>query len=276
MNINQMMKGDDIKGKQINNKISIQLNNENKNNNKTKKTKLNVFLKSVYQNELFEIKVNTLSIKDENIDELKFNLGEVILNVFSKLDKDSKSEYYLSYYLNYDDNKEDVWSEMFNYLGEINIEKNKFNDLNLKIPKNKNLYLKLRQKITISRPEIIEKNHDELSNNLFNTIKLNEEIKQEEEEDSKSNSRGNERTILEALITVAQFEKIRLISDYSISENYAAKNIVKVPKKTLDKYKKAIEEGRMYQFNFIKNYECKMNVLYTYIEERKKLDENLE
>ena len=276
MNINQIMKGDDIKGKQINNKISIQLNTEKKNNNKIKKTMLNVFLKSVYKNELFEIKVNTLSIKDENIDELKFNLGEVILKVFSKFDKDFKSKYYLSYYLNYDDNKEDVWSEMFNYLGEINIEKNKFNELNLKIPKNKNLYLKLRQKITISRPEIIEKNHDELSNNLFNTIKLNEEIKQEEEEDSKSNSRGNERTILEALITVAQFEKIRLISDYSISENYAAKNIVKVPKKTLDKYKKAIEEGRMYQFNFIKNYECKMNVLYTYIEERKKLDENLE
>lgn len=275
MNINQIMKGDDIKGKQINNKISIQLSNENKNNNKIKKTMLNVFLKSVYKNELFEIKVNTLSIKDENIDELKFNLGEVILKVFSKFDKDFKSKYYLSYYLNYDDNKEDVWSEMFNYLGEINIEKNPFNDLNLKIPKNKNLYLKLRQKIKISRPEIIEKNHDELSNNLFNTIKLNEEIK-EEDEDSKNNSRGNERTILEALITVAQFEKIRLISDYSISENYAAKNIVKVPKKTLDKYKKAIEEGRMYQFNFVKNYECKMNVLYKYIEERKKLDENLE
>ncbi len=275
MNINQIMKGDDIKGKQINNKISIQLNNENKNNNKIKKTMLNVFLKKIYQNELFEIKVNTLSIKDENIDELKFNLGEVILKVFSKFDKDFKSKYYLSYYLNYDDNKEDVWSEMFNYLGEINIEKNPFNDLNLKIPKNKNLYLKLRQKIKISRPEIIEKNHDELSNNLFNTIKLNEEIK-EEDEDSKNNSRGNERTILEALITVAQFEKIRLISDYSISENYAAKNIVKVPKKTLDKYKKAIEEGRMYQFNFVKNYECKMNVLYKYIEERKKLDENLE
>ena len=275
MNINQIMKGDDIKGKQINNKISIQLNNENKNNNKIKKTMLNVFLKKIYQNELFEIKVNTLSIKDENIDELKFNLGEVILKVFSKFDKDFKSKYYLSYYLNYDDNKEDVWSEMFNYLGEINIEKNPFNDLNLKIPKNKNLYLKLRQKIKISRPEIIEKNHDELSNNLFNTIKLNEEIK-EEDEDSKNNSRANERTILEALITVAQFEKIRLISDYSISENYAAKNIVKVPKKTLDKYKKAIEEGRMYQFNFVKNYECKMNVLYKYIEERKKLDENLE
>ena len=275
MNINQIMKGDDIKGKQINNKISIQLNNENKNNNKIKKTMLNVFLKKIYQNELFEIKVNTLSIKDENIDELKFNLGEVILKVFSKFDKDFKSKYYLSYYLNYDDNKEDVWSEMFNYLGEINIEKNPFNDLNLKIPKNKNLYLKLRQKIKISRPEIIEKNHDELSNNLFNTIKLNEEIK-EEDEDSKNNSRGNERTILEALITVAQFEKIRLISDYSISENYAAKNIVKVPKKTLDKYKKAIEEGRMYQFNFVKNYECKTNVLYKYIEERKKLDENLE
>ena len=275
MNINQIMKGDDIKGKQINNKISIQLNNENKNNNKIKKTMLNVFLKKIYQNELFEIKVNTLSIKDENIDGLKFNLGEVILKVFSKFDKDFKSKYYLSYYLNYDDNKEDVWSEMFNYLGEINIEKNPFNDLNLKIPKNKNLYLKLRQKIKISRPEIIEKNHDELSNNLFNTIKLNEEIK-EEDEDSKNNSRGNERTILEALITVAQFEKIRLISDYSISENYAAKNIVKVPKKTLDKYKKAIEEGRMYQFNFVKNYECKMNVLYKYIEERKKLDENLE
>ena len=275
MNINQIMKGDDIKGKQINNKISIQLNNENKNNNKIKKTMLNVFLKKIYQNELFEIKVNTLSIKDENIDELKFNLGEVILKVFSKFDKNFKSKYYLSYYLNYDDNKEDVWSEMFNYLGEINIEKNPFNDLNLKIPKNKNLYLKLRQKIKILRPEIIEKNHDELSNNLFNTIKLNEEIK-EEDEDSKNNSRGNERTILEALITVAQFEKIRLISDYSISENYAAKNIVKVPKKTLDKYKKAIEEGRMYQFNFVKNYECKMNVLYKYIEERKKLDENLE
>ena len=275
MNINQIMKGDDIKGKQINNKISIQLNNENKNNNKIKKTMLNVFLKSVYKNELFEIKVNTLSIKDENIDELKFNLGEVILKVFSKFDKDFKSKYYLSYYLNYDDNKEDVWSEMFNYLGEINIEKNPFNDLNLKIPKNKNLYLKLRQKIKISRPEIIEKNHDELSNNLFNTIKLNEEIK-EEDEDSKNNSRGNERTILEALITVTQFEKIRLISNFSIIENYAAKNIVKVPKKTLDKYKKAIEEGRMYQFNFVKNYECKMNVLYKYIEERKKLDENLE
>ena len=275
MNINQIMKGDDIKGKQINNKISIQLNNENKNNNKIKKTMLNVFLKRVYQNELFEIKVNTLSIKDENIDELKFNLGEVILKVFSKFDKDFKSKYYLSYYLNYDDNKEDVWSEMFNYLGEINIEKNPFNDLNLKIPKNKNLYLKLRQKIKISRPEIIEKNHDELSNNLFNTIKLNEEIK-EEDEDSKNNSRANERTILEALITVTQFEKIRLISNYSIIENYAAKNIVKVPKKTLDKYKKAIEEGRMYQFNFVKNYECKMNVLYKYIEERKKLDENLE
>lgn len=275
MNINQIMKGDDIKGKQINNKISIQLNNENKNNNKIKKTMLNVFLKKIYQNELFEIKVNTLSIKDENIDELKFNLGEVILKVFSKFDKDFKSKYYLSYYLNYDDNKEDVWSEMFNYLGEINIEKNPFNDLNLKIPKNKNLYLKLRQKIKISRPEIIEKNHDELSNNLFNTIKLNEEIK-EEDEDSKNNSRGNERTILEALITVTQFEKIRLISNYSIIENYAAKNIVKVPKKTLDKYKKAIEEGRMYQFNFVKNYECKMNVLYKYIEERKKLDENLE
>ncbi len=276
MNINQMMKGDDIKGKQINNKISIQLNNENKNNNKIKKTMLNVFLKSVYKNELFEIKVNTLSIKDENIDELKFNLGEVILKVFSKFDKDFKSKYYLSYYLNYDDNKEDVWSEMFNYLGEINIAKNPFNDLNLKIPKNKNLYLKLRQKIKISRPEIIEKNHDELSNNLFNTIKLNEEIKEEEDEDSKNNYRGNERTILEALITVTQFEKIRLISNYSIIENYAAKNIVKVPKKTLDKYKKAIEEGRMYQFNFVKNYECKMNVLYKYIEERKKLDENLE
>ena len=275
MNINQIMKGDDIKGKQINNKISIQLNNENKNNNKIKKTMLNVFLKKIYQNELFEIKVNTLSIKDENIDELKFNLGEVILKVFSKFDKDFKSKYYLSYYLNYDDNKEDVWSEMFNYLGEINIEKNPFNDLNLKIPKNKNLYLKLRQKIKISRPEIIEKNHDELSNNLFNTIKLNEEIK-EEDEDSKNNSRANERTILEALITVTQFEKIRLISNYSISENYAAKHIVKVPKKTLDKYKKAIEEGRMYQFNFVKNYECKMNVLYKYIEERKKLDENLE
>ena len=260
-----------LEDKPINNNFNIQLNSEFKNNSEFKHISLNVFLIPVYQRESFKkFSVEICPIKNGNIGDLQFDLGKVINIIFSEFDKDFKSEFCLSYYLNDDDDKGmNIFDKKFYYFGDLNIENNQDENLYVKIPKDKNIYLKLRPKIkqiNFFEPEIMKEKQNEYLNNDFNHINPNEEKKQE-----KKGSREKEKTIVEAIIKVAQFEQILQKSNSNISQDDAAK-LVGIPKKTLYDYKRKIKEGRKHQFNFIENLKCRMHVLKDFIEEKRKKD----
>ena len=74
-------------------------------------------------------------------------MGELIDKIFLKLDKNYASEFILSYYINNEQEENNDNIRTFIYLGEVKKDNNKFHNMLLKIPENKTIHLKLRQKI---------------------------------------------------------------------------------------------------------------------------------
>ena len=146
---------EDMKDSSINNIYDISLIPQNQINNTPDKIDLNVILSFPYQKESFNIKVRTSIIKEENTNELQFSMGDIISQIFSKVEDIFKEEYFLSYYLNeeneLENSKKDDGTTIFNYLGEINKGNNFYQNLYLKVPKDNIVFLKMRQKIKIEK-----------------------------------------------------------------------------------------------------------------------------
>ena len=261
---------EDMKDSSINNIYDISLIPQNQINNTPDKIDLNVILSFPYQKESFNIKVRTSIIKEENTNELQFSMGDIISQIFSKVEDIFKEEYFLSYYLNeeneLENSKKDDGTTIFNYLGEINKGNNFYRNLYLKVPKDNIVFLKMRQKIKIEKlvdPDFFEEN-EKINSNSVN-MNLNED-KEEEKINTKRGCRTNEKTIEYAILKVFIYELIRKIN-IKISQFDACK-MINIPKKTLDIYKKNIIKGKIKGFNFKKYYKSKMHVLNEFIDER--------
>ena len=261
---------EDMKDSSINNIYDISLIPQNQINNTPDKIDLNVILSFPYQKESFNIKVRTSIIKEENTNELQFSMGDIISQIFSKVEDIFKEEYFLSYYLNeeneLENSKKDDGTTIFNYLGEINKGNNFYQNLYLKVPKDNIVFLKMRQKIKIEKlvdPDFFEEN-EKINSNSVN-MNLNED-KEEEKINTKRGCRTNEKTIEYAILKVFIYELIRKIN-IKISQFDACK-MINIPKKTLDIYKKNIIKGKTKGFNFKKYYKSKMHVLNEFIDER--------
>lgn len=261
---------EDMKDSSINNIYDISLIPQNQINNTPDKIDLNVILSFPYQKESFNIKVRTSIIKEENTNELQFSMGDIISQIFSKVEDIFKEEYFLSYYLNeeneLENSKKDDGTTIFNYLGEINKGNNFYQNLYLKVPKDNIVFLKMRQKIKIEKlvdPDFFEEN-EKINSNSVN-MNLNED-KEEEKINTKRGCRTNEKTIEYAILKVFIYELIRKIN-IKISQFDACK-MINIPKKTLDIYKKNIIKGKIKGFNFKKYYKSKMHVLNEFIDER--------
>lgn len=261
---------EDMKDSSINNIYDISLIPQNQINNTPDKIDLNVILSFPYQKESFNIKVRTSIIKEENTNELQFSMGDIISQIFSKVEDIFKEEYFLSYYLNeeneLENSKKDDGTTIFNYLGEINKGNNFYQNLYLKVPKDNIVFLKMRQKIKIEKlvdPDFFEEN-EKINSNSIN-MNLNED-KEEEKINTKRGCRTNEKTIEYAILKVFIYELIRKIN-IKISQFDACK-MINIPKKTLDIYKKNIIKGKIKGFNFKKYYKSKMHVLNEFIDER--------
>ena len=259
-----------MKDSSINNIYDISLIPQNQINNTPDKIDLNVILSFPYQKESFNIKVRTSIIKEENTNELQFSMGDIISQIFSKVEDIFKEEYFLSYYLNeeneLENSKKDDGTTIFNYLGEINKGNNFYQNLYLKVPKDNIVFLKMRQKIKIEKlvdPDFFEEN-EKINSNSVN-MNLNED-KEEEKINTKRGCRTNEKTIEYAILKVFIYELIRKIN-IKISQFDACK-MINIPKKTLDIYKKNIIKGKIKGFNFKKYYKSKMHVLNEFIDER--------
>ena len=254
---------EDMKDSSINNIYDISLIPQNQINSTPDKIDLNVILSFPYQKESFNIKVRTSIIKEENTNELQFSMGDIISQIFSKVEDIFKEEYFLSYYLNeeneLENSKKDDGTTIFNYLGEINKGNNFYQNLYLKVPKDNIVFLKMRQKIKIEKlvdPDFFEEN-EKINSNSVN-MNLNED-KEEEKINTKRGCRTNEKTIEYAILKVFIYELIRKIN-IKISQFDACK-MINIPKKTLDIYKKNIIKGKIKGFNFKKYYKSKMHVL---------------
>ena len=250
--------------------FDISLNFDIQSNESPNYIKLTVFLKLAYHKESFKISVTVSTIKEENSSEIKFCLGEVIDKIFGNLDKNFISNYFLSYYLNNEDEtegKKEKKEIFYQYLGGINIKNEEYHKLYFKIPKDKTIYLKLTQKIGIDNfcdPSYLEENELESSNPSIYNINLNEE--EEEKDDENKGNRGKEKTIEYAIIKVFLYNTIREKSNCQISQNDVAK-MIHISKKTLDDYKKKILIGIKYDFNFGLHYKKKMNFLIDFVNE---------
>lgn len=261
---------EDMKDSSINNIYDISLIPQSQINNTPDKIDLNVILSFPYQKESFNIKVRTSIIKEENTNELQFSMGDIISQIFSKVEDIFKEEYFLSYYLNeeneLENSKKDDGTTIFNYLGEINKGNNFYQNLYLKVPKDNIVFLKMRQKIKIEKlvdPDFFEEN-EKINSNSVN-MNLNED-KEEEKINTKRGCRTNEKTIEYAILKAFIYELIRKIN-IKISQFDACK-MINIPKKTLDIYKKNIIKGKIKGFNFKKYYKSKMHVLNEFIDER--------
>ena len=234
--------------------------------------KLTVFLKLAYHKESFKISVTVSTIKEENSSDIKFCLGEVIDKIFGNLGKNFISNYFLSYFLNNEDETEGKKVEkkeiFYQYLGGINIKNEQYHKLYFKIPKDKKVYLKLTQKIGIDNfcdPSYLEENELESSNPSFYNINVKEE--EEEKDDENKGNRGKEKTIEYGIIKVFLYNTIREKSNCKISQADVAK-MINISKKTLDDYKKKILIGVKYDFNFGLHYKKKMNFLIDFVNEK--------
>ena len=252
--------------------FDISLNFDIQSNESPNYIKLTVFLKLAYHKESFKISVTVSTIKEENSSEIKFCLGEVIDKIFGNLDKNFISNYFLSYYLNNEDETEGKKVEKkeiyYQYLGGINIKNEQYHKLYFKIPKDKTVYLKLTQKIGIDNfcdPSYLEENELESSNPSIYNINSKEE--EEEKNDENKGNRGKEKTIEYAIIKVFLYNTIRKKSNCKISQADVAK-MIHISKKTLDDYKKKILIGRKYHFNFGLHYKKKMNFLIDFVNEK--------
>ena len=188
------------------------------------------------------------------------------------LDKNCISNYFLSYYLNNEDEiegKKEKKEIFYQYLGGINIKNEEYHKLYFKIPKDKTIYLKLTQKIGIDNfcdPSYLEENELESSNPSFYNINSKEEEEEEKNDENKGN-RGKEKTIEYAIIKVFLYITIRKKSNCQISQTDVAK-MIHISKKTLDDYKKKILIGIKYHFNFGLHYKKKMNFLIDFVNEK--------
>lgn len=253
--------------------FDISLNFDIKSNESPNYIKLTVFLKLAYHKESFKISLTVSTIKEENSSEIKFNIGEIIDKIFGNLDKNFISNYFLSYYLNNEDEtegKKEKKEIFYQYLGGINIKNEEYHKLYFKIPKDKTVYLKLTQKIGIDNfcdPSYLEENELESSNPSFYNINSKEEEEEEEKDDENKGNRGKEKTIEYAIIKVFLYNTIRKKSNCKISQADVAK-MIHISKKTLDDYKKKILIGRKYHFNFGLHYKKKMNFLIDFVNEK--------
>jgi len=252
--------------------FDISLNFDIQSNESPNYIKLTVFLKLAYHKESFKISVTVSTIKEENSSEIKFCLGEVIDKIFGNLGKNFISNYFLSYYLNNEDEtegKKEKKEIFYQYLGGINIKNEEYHKLYFKIPKDKTVYLKLTQKIGIDNfcdPLYLEENELESSNPSIYNINLKEEEEEEKNDENKGN-RGKEKTIEYAIIKVFLYNTIREKSNCKISQADVAK-MIHISKKTLDDYKKKILIGIKYHFNFGLHYKKKMNFLIDFVNEK--------
>ena len=252
--------------------FDISLNFDIQSNESPNYIKLTVFLKLAYHKESFKISVTVSTIKEENSSEIKFNIGEIIDKIFGNLDKNFISNYFLSYYLNNEDEtegKKEKKEIFYQYLGGINIKNEEYHKLYFKIPKDKTIYLKLTQKIGIDNfcdPSYLEENELESSNPSIYNINLKEEEEEEKNDENKGN-RGKEKTIEYAIIKVFLYNTIRIKSNCQISQTDVAK-MIHISKKTLDDYKKKILIGIKYDFNFGLHYKKKMNFLIDFVNEK--------
>lgn len=226
------------------------------NNEESYKIELEVNLSIIYQRKEFTYSIDVKAINNETKSELEFNMGELIDKLFIKLDKNYASEFILSYYLNneQEDNYEDI--PTFKYLGQVNKDNNQFHNMLFKIPKDKKIHLKLRQKIKREKlliPEFFEENEAENVNFSLKEISLNEE----EEKTNNYGGRGKEKTIEYAIIKV--FKWMYLVKYKNLTFCGAAK-LIGCPKKTLEHYKNVLIESRG-SFDFKKNAKKKMNKL---------------
>ena len=97
----------------------------------------------------------------------------MIDTLFSKLGKKFYSDYIISYCLNNENEIKDPHNFDYKYY-----DKDKYKNQNIKISKDKNVYLKIRQKIRIEKlmdPDYFEENEAEFSHSISNVINLNEE-----------------------------------------------------------------------------------------------------
>ena len=241
----------------LNNINSISLIPEGMNKEESSKINLEVILTLLYQQKNLNFFVQVSTVNDGKTDELKFNMREIIEQIFCKLDKNFTSELILSYYINNGIEKVDDNIKTYIYLGEINTDVNLYQNLFLKIPEDKKIYLKLRQKLRrekLFNPEYFKENEAEYSK-FFKEINLNEE----EEKTNKIGGRGKEKSIGYASMKVFMREYIRRknenLSLDIISDLVGCKN------KTLYYYKKEILKAKENGFDFNKNSKSKMNVL---------------
>ena len=252
--------------------FDISLNFDIQSNESPNYIKLTVFLKLAYHKESFKISLTVSTIKEENSSEIKFCLGEVIDKIFGNLGKNFISNYFLSYYLNNEDEtegKKEKKEIFYQYLGGINIKNEEYHKLYFKIPKDKTIYLKLTQKIGIDNfcdPSYLEENELESSNPSIYNINLKEEEEEKKNDENKGN-RGKEKTIEYAIIKVFLYNTIREKSNCKISQADIAK-MIHISKKTLDDYKKKILIGIKYDFNFGLHYKKKMNFLIDFVNEK--------
>ena len=255
--INQKNLYKNVEDSSKNNINSISLIPEGMNKEESSKINLEVILILLYQQKNLNFFVQVSTVYDGKTDELKFNMREIIEQIFSKLDKNFTSELILSYYINNGSEKNDDKFKTYIYLGEINTDNNLYLNLFLKIPKDKKIYLKLRQKLRrekLFNPEYFKENEAEYSN-FFKEINLNEE----EEKTNKIGGRGKEKSIGHSLIKVCMLKYIKS-KDKNLSLDIIS-DLIGCKKKTLYYYEKEILKARENGFDFNKNSKSKMNVL---------------
>ena len=170
---------------------------------------------------------------------------------------------------------------LYKYLGTIKINDDKYHNLYFRIPKDKKIYLKLRQKLELDKfyePLYFEENEFQYSNLSYNNISLKEE-EEEEKNEEKIGNRTKEKTIEYAVLKVFLYDIIRKKSKFNISQADVAK-MIHIPKKTLDDYKKKIIKARVCDFNFNLHSKKMMNFLIDFInvtdpgEKKKKIKQN--
>ena len=261
---------EDKKDSLIENIFEITLNSDFPSDNNTNYIELAVFLKLAYHKESFKVHVVISVIKEEITNEQKFSIGEVIDIIFKNTDKNFFSNYIISYYLNNDDETEGKILEekemLYKYLGTIKINDDKYHNLYFRIPKDKKIYLKLRQKLELDKfyePLYFEENEFQYSNLSYNNISLKEE-EEEEKNEEKIGNRTKEKTIEYAVLKAFLYDIIRKNSKCNISQADVAK-MIHIPKKTLDDYKKKIIKARVCDFNFNLHSKKKMNFLIDFI-----------
>ena len=198
-------------------------------------------------------------------------MGELIDKIFLKLDKNYASEFILSYYINNEQEENNDNIRTFIYLGEVKKDNNKFHNMLLKIPENKTIHLKLRQKLRREKlliPEYFGENEESNFNYSLKEISLNED----EEKPKKNGGREKEKTIGFAAIRVFKWNSILKFSKYKKYNNITLENaaeMLKCSKKTLDHYRDEILKSRG-NFDFKKYYKKKMNFLIKYNKEIEK------